>query len=229
VLTNERLKEAIVHRLGVEGLNGPLQIDEAMPSDLAGIDGFESLVWLFSSNYANRHMGLLMFDEAAWLYRTIRGLESPRIAELGRAKGGTTFFMAASGAQVLSVDDGSFALSWSQNHGRRVDEVDGSLMAALRRAGIDGRVELATADARNFDVTQAFDIVYVDIPMRESGMRTTFETWWPAVRPGGMYILRDGREPRVPGANALAATLATRDDVDIAPDMPGTFVVAVKR
>lgn len=228
-MASDRVTDAITHRMGVQGLNGPLGMDDAMPADLGDLDGFESLAWLFASNYANRHMALLMFDEAAWMFRTIKTMDSPRIAELGRAKGGTTLFMAASGAQVVSVDDGSFARSWAERHGQGVDEVDASLKAALRHAGIEDRVELVTADARSYEVSAAFDIVYVDIPMKESGMRSTFDTWWPAVKPGGMFILRDGREPRVPGANALAAALATRDDLDLARDVPGLFVVAVKR
>ncbi len=229
LLASDRVAASLTHRLGLRGLSGPLSLAAAAPRDLAKPQGFEDLAWLFSSNYANRHLTLLMIEEAAWLYRRLRAMPAPVVAELGRAKGGTTFLLAAAGAQVLSIDDGSFERSWSQRHRTISEGLGGGLEAALDRAGLRDRVELVAGDVRSHVVApSAFDVVIFDIPLGGRAMGEVFERWWQGVRPGGIFVLRDGREPRVPGAMALAAALEQRADVTLDGTAPGLFVVAVR-
>ena len=71
------------------------------------VDGFEDLVFLFTSSQLNHGVASLRFDEAALLFGLVRRLGAPRIVEIGRFKGGSTVVMAAamaSRAHLLSLD-----------------------------------------------------------------------------------------------------------------------------
>jgi SAM-dependent methyltransferase len=199
-----------------------------MPADLSEFDHLEDLTWLLTPNYANRGASHLMFDEAGWLFRTIRDLEQPMVAEVARVKGGTTFLMAAAGAHVVSVDDDSFERGRDRRQGTG-SGFHASVQTALDRAGLADRVELVPDDAVTYVVEPGrFDLVYLDIPLPEQRMQQLFDLWWPGVKPGGMLVVRDGTEPRVPREVALAAKLPTRPDAVVMDGAPGRFVVATK-
>jgi len=227
VLADDGARDVILHRLGTGHMHDTRRIDTARPKP-GPVEGFEDLTWLLSSNYANRGLALLMLDEALWLYRTIGALERPQVAELGRAKGGTTFLMAAAGAHVLSLDNGALEESARARH----SGMDVSYAEALRRtlagAELADRVELVNADATTYaPPPAAFDLVYIDIPIRGDRGMPLFDRWWQALRPGGRLVLRDGREPRMPGAIALVDALRRRPDVAFEEPAPGLFVVVV--
>lgn len=228
-LKDEGARQALLHRLGTFQMHDTRCIDMVMPG-ARPIRGFEDVVWLLSSNYANRGMALLMLDEAAWLYRIINGLEGARVAELGRAKGGTTFLFAAAGAHVLSIDNGKLEAAERRRHGGLDVTYEEALRKALAAAGFDHRVELVAADAVDYSPpTASFDLVYHDIPLRLEAGLELFERWWPALRPGGRFILRDGREPRMPATVALADALRARNDLVLETGAPGVFEVIVAR
>ncbi len=228
VLGDEGARDALLHRLGTFQMHDPQRIDAVMPVP-GPIRGFEDLAWLLSSNYANRGMALLMLDEAAWLYRTVGQLQDARVAELGRAKGGTTFLLAAAGAQVLSIDNGKLEAAERRRHGDLDVTYEDALRKALAAAGLDHRVELVTADAVEHSPTPAsFDLVYHDIPLRLGAGLRLFERWWPAVRPGGRFVLRDGREPRMPATRALVDALRVRGDLVFEAEPPGVFEVVAR-
>lgn len=227
MLHDESARDVLLHRLGTFQLHDPQRIDTVTPGPRP-VTGFEDLVWLLSSNYANRGLALLMLDEAAWLYRTITQMEGARVAELGRAKGGTTFLLAAAGAQVLSIDNGRLEAAERRRHGGLDVTYEEALRKALTAAGLDDRVELVTADAVDYPPQPAsFDLVYHDIPLRLDAGLKLFERWWPAVAPGGRFILRDGREPRLPAARALTDALRARGDLVFETGAPGMFEVVV--
>ena len=156
------------------------EFDAAAPERLADEPGFEDLVWLFSSHALNQRLSRLELEEAAHLFRLVRRLDSPRVAELGRYKGGTTFLLAAAGARVTSLDLQS----------ERQEGFDASLARTLARFGLANRVELALADSHRFPVAVAsFDAVFADGDVSETGLRADWAQWWPAVAPGGSFIL----------------------------------------
>jgi len=71
------------------------------------LNGFEDLVFLFASTSLNHGIIALAFDEAAYIYRLVRGLGAATIAEIGRYKGGSTVLIAAAidrGATLWSYD-----------------------------------------------------------------------------------------------------------------------------
>jgi predicted O-methyltransferase YrrM len=167
------------------------EFDVAAPARLAEAPSFDELVWLFSSHALNQRLSRLELEEAAHLYRLVRRLDSRRVAELGRYKGGTTFLLAAAGAQVTSLDLPS----------ERQAAFDGSLERTLARFGLADRVELVLADSHRFPVDGgSLDVVFVDGDVSEQGLWADWEQWWPAVAGGGSFILHlvDPHEIRWP-------------------------------
>ena len=184
-------------------------------------------MWLFTPTYAARGLSELLLDEAVYLYRLISETPSAEVAELGRFRGGTTYFMAAAGARVLSVDNDASEES-RKRRGMARPMYRSALEQALATSGLDDRVELVTADALAFTVPEAaFDLVYLDLPLDAADMASVFERWWTGLRPGGRLVLRDGREPSMPGPQAFAATLPG-NGFTVATGAPGRFVVVLK-
>ena len=229
VLEDGEARDFLLHRLGTRQLHDAERIDARLPSTVQEPDDFEDLLWLLSSNYANRGIALLMLEEAAWLYDTIKAIENPRVAELGRAKGGTTFLMASAGARVLSLENGALEAANARHFGAPEISYDEALGNALTKVGISSRVEVLQADAETYPVPSAtFDLVFSDIALSDHRMNVMFERWWEGVKPGGRFVLRDGREPRTPTVTRLAKSLEGRPDIHFEEPAPGVFSVLVK-
>jgi SAM-dependent methyltransferase len=161
-------------------LCGEASFDDAAPIAVGRIDGFEDLHWLYSSNALNQRLSRLAFDEGAYLYRLVCGLDAPRVAELGRYKGGTTFLLAAAGATVTSLDV----------RAEQQDGFDPALRQTLARFDLAGRVELVVADSHTYPVPDAhFDVVLVDGDITYEGMKADVENWWPGLATRGHLIL----------------------------------------
>jgi len=223
VLTDDTVAGWVKHRLGAAASRAAPPIDEAMP-DL--IDGrFESLVWLFTPSPAARGISQLLLDEAAYLYHFVQGLTRPNVAEIGRWKGGTTFFLAAAGAEVESFDtEGS--REQATFRGAPIPPFRESLERALNAAGLRDRVELVRADATTWEVTPgAYDLVYLDILLKSVAEASElFERWWVGLRPGGRLVFREGGSSKGHQA-AFVASLAERGDVRVEAGSPGVFAV----
>ena len=225
VLEDEQARDVILHRLGTLQMHNDERIDLQMPQR-AKPERFEDLIWLLSSNYANRGMALLMLDEAVWLYDTIQQMSSPDIVELGRAKGGTTFLMAAAGGKVLSLENGKLEAMHERAGGKSEVSYDTALRNALDSADLGERVDIVVADAETYPVVQdAYDLVFVDIALPDDREKRLFDRWWAGVKPGGRLVLRDGREPRTPSVQSLVAKLTEKPDLVIDATSPGVFVV----
>lgn len=164
--------------------------ETSMPPELRKVERFEDLWWLFSSNSLNSGVSALMFVESSYLFRLVNSLDAPRVAEIGRFKGGTTFFFAAAGARrVLSIDIDEAAAS----------RFDPKLLKALDQVGLVDRVELVVGDATTHPVSPGtFDLVYLDGDYSYEGTKAAFEHWRPALRPGGHLVMHniDSSDPR---------------------------------
>jgi predicted O-methyltransferase YrrM len=230
VVADDEARALILHRVGTHQMHNSDRIDKVMPGQLSDVSHFDGLLWLFSSNYANRGISLLMLDEAVWLFNTVRSLDKPRVAEIGRAKGGTTFLLAVAGAMVVSLDNQALEAGNARRYGGAAElSYDEALARALRRQGLDSRVEAIVGDATTHPVPPAeFDLVFLDVPFSAHRMSDLFEHWWPGVKPGGLLILRDGREPRSRGVREFAGTLEARGDIKFMDQAPGVFTVLAK-
>jgi len=163
------------------------------------------------------------FAEAAYLWRLIRDEFGPAgsVAELGRYMGGTTFMLAAAGARVVSID---------RREGRPGS--DGELHAALAAAGLAERVELVTADVREYEPKQSFELILFDLVAPREVVDECLTRWWTAVAPLGSLIVRDGagysahdsrRKLTEPVVEA-AAKLAASEDAEVVDDTPGSYL-----
>ena len=185
------------------------------------IDGFDDLAWLFSSNWLNHRFTRLDLDEAVYLYRLLRSIDHPRVAELGRFRGGSTVFFAACGAQVTSVDGNPRQAQWEPPLRRTLDHFD-----------LGGKVELVDGDTRTHAITEEYDLVFFDASVSREGVAAEIAHWWPAIRAGGHAIFRDGR-PQLPHLTAVAEAVDAFATVAAArriPDasVPGCLVHLVK-
>jgi predicted O-methyltransferase YrrM len=218
MLADEMTRDRITHSLSDRLAIRESSFTRSVPAELERLNGFEDVVWLLSSNELNHGLSRLRLDEAAYLYRLVRSLSTPRVAELGRYKGGSAFLIAAAGGRVLSMDNGRLPGQESF-----VPE----LVAALERFGLRQQVEIVDADARTFPVEPgSFDLVFFDCAYSYATTKTIFEHWWPAVRRGGALLVRDGKDSLLTEAVRyvseinLAAVGASSD-----PHAPGAFVL----
>jgi predicted O-methyltransferase YrrM len=184
---------------------------------------FEDLLWLFSSNWLNHRFTRLDLDEAGYLYRLVRSLPSPRIAELGRFRGGTTVFFAAAGAHVVSIDAHPLRPAWEP-----------PLERALEHLGLRDRVELVVGDTRTHPPgPDRYQLVFFDASVTAEGVRAEIEHWWPTLAAGGHAIFRDGRPqlPHLVGVSREVARLERAPDATRLPDadVPGCLVHVVRR
>jgi len=195
--------------------------DRQVPTDLDAIRGFEDCSWLFESSAVNYSLSQLRFDEAADLYRRVAHMESPRVAELGRYKGGTTLLLAAAGGHVVSLDNDAAGGQ---------PEYDEALHRALRRFRLEDRAEVLLADALEYDLErESFDLVLLHCSPDYELAWGLFRRWWPAVKPGGCFVFHV--TPALPGEVRMVDELR-RDprwpDLAFEPEARGEQVYARK-
>jgi predicted O-methyltransferase YrrM len=155
------------------------------------IDGFEDLVFLFhSDSQANFGIILLSLENASYLFKLVRSLDSPRIVEIGRYRGGSTFLMACAsdeGARIISIDLFVSNSEWDEGH-----DLDKELMDALSKYELNHKVELVVGDSSTFRMgEESVDLVFVDGDHSYDGVKGDFENWYPALRTGGHILFDD--------------------------------------
>jgi hypothetical protein len=182
-------RQWLIHQLAMYETRQKAEFDQAPLDQFSEIQGFEDCYWLFSSNELNQSLSQLRFDDAAYLYQQLLGYEHPRIAELGRYKGGTAFLLAAAGAEVLSLEFNSAV------HERYLP----SLKRALDHFGLTERVDARFGDAYTYKPGQEnFDFVLVHCsPPSYERTRELVKHWWPFICVGGYLILHE--TPFLPG------------------------------
>ncbi|MBI2434602.1 MAG: hypothetical protein HYV26_17235, partial [Candidatus Hydrogenedentes bacterium] len=185
------------------------------------VSAFEDCYWLFSSNKLNHGIMRRRLDEAAYLYRMLKQLDAPRVAELGRFKGGSTFLFAAAGAQVLSLDNN---LLGSQP--RYVAD----LQAALQRFHLQDRVVCEIVDALEYPVEpESYDLVFIDFASTRDLAERSFARWWPAVKPGRYLLMCDGKcSPHLDVVDCVSLLDSAQFGGTRLPNTPGAFVVFQK-
>lgn len=155
----------------------------------------EDLDWLFASHIGNMDLAQLAFDEAAYLFRLIRGLPSAaQLVELGRYKGGSTFLVAAAmkaDARLRSIDNHGYQ-SWF-DHKR----VDASLRQALEKFHLAQKVHIEVADSATAPFQPgSCDLVFIDGDHSYEGSSRDYRHWKRAVKPGGHLLFHDAANHR---------------------------------
>ena len=152
--------------------------------------GFEDLHFLFSSNQLNHGIASLQLDEAALLYRLARHAGDAVAVEIGRFKGGSTLLLATAlgpRGRLYSYD-----LHVPLREDLQGPDLDRALLEALRRYGLDGKVELVVADSRTAPPPpEPPALVFVDGDHTYEGTRADYERWRELVAPGGHLLFHD--------------------------------------
>lgn len=155
----------------------------------SSLDAFEDLAFLFTSSPLNMGIVSMTFAEAAYLFRIVRSLGAATIVEIGRFQGGSTTIIAtamAPGSTLYSYD----------THLRRTEtytgaDMDRALLETLRRYGRDVGVRLLLEDSASAALVGPCDLIFVDGDHTYSGVRTDYEHWRDALRPGGHLLFHD--------------------------------------
>jgi predicted O-methyltransferase YrrM len=223
-LTRSRLRDravlAVARAEPGPFVSGPLWERVVRPRTLGNVevwperlDGFEDLAFLFSSNLLNMGPALLAIDEAAYIYRLVRGLGPATLVEIGRYKGGSTLLLAS--AMDPDARLHSYDLHREFDVGHRGPEQDRNLAAALGRYALQERVELAVGDSHTVAHPGKCDLVLVDGDHSYAGVRGDYEHWRSALEPGGHVLFHDAVERPLlnfePGVAQLVSEIE-RDD-----------------
>jgi hypothetical protein len=184
---------------------------------------FEDLTWLFSSNVLNQSLTRLEFDEAGYLYRLVRSIDAPLVAELGRFRGGTTVLLAAAGAKVRTVDSHPFYERWTAE-----------LEEALVRLELRDRVDMVRGDTRTHAPgAEPYQLLFFDASVEGAAMRAEIDNWWPALAHGGHAVFRDGKLklPHMAEIPEVLEELERRPGAERIPDelVPGWMAHFTKR
>lgn len=120
----------------------------------------------------------------------LRGFDAPRILELGIARGGSTALLALTGNPAKLV-----AIELDTERVEALDELieQRGLGAVIRPFyGVDqgDRNRLATIVDDEFG-DELLDVVIDDASHRLDETRSSFETLFPRLRPGGLYVIED--------------------------------------
>lgn len=152
------------------------------------LEGFEDLVFLFSSNALNHGIALLTLDEAAYLYGLARSATT--IAEIGRFKGGSTLLLAS--AMPPDGELWSYDLHVKLPGAVHGPDLDRDLTAALGRYGLAERVHLVVGDSRaSQPPPRPCDLVFVDGDHSYEGTRADYDAWRDRIAPGGHLVFHD--------------------------------------
>jgi predicted O-methyltransferase YrrM len=103
------------------------------------LSDFEDVTFLLSSNEANRGIASMTLEEAAYLWRCVRAARDGTFVEIGRERGGSTLLIAA------AMSSGSTLVSYDPQSKLGLD--DAPLLGALRRFGLEGRVDVRLEDS----------------------------------------------------------------------------------
>ena len=184
------------------------------------IGGFEDLIFLFhSDSQANFGIIQLSLENASYLFKLVRSLDSPRIVEIGRYRGGSTFLMACASderARIISID--LFVSNSEWDEGRDLDK---ELRDALSKFGFSHKVQLVIGDSSTFKMSnESVDLVFVD------GVKRDFENWYPALRTSG-HILFDDSYPTRFGSYSKGV-FKLMEEIDRGDNMIKLKKIAVK-
>lgn len=220
-LKREKTREWLLHHLSNELAMREASFERALPPNLHHIGGFEDLSWLFSSNRLNHGVMRLQINQGAFLYKLVKQMDAPRVAELGRYKGGGAFLLSAAGAHVVTLDNE--ALSGQEDFRTPLED-------ALKRFGLRERVEIVTADATTYPVEpESYDLVVSDFAKTYTLAEAAFEHWWPAVKPGGYFLMGDGKDSPLTDVVRYVSQLdITQYGGTRMQDAPGAFVLFQK-
>ena len=189
------------------------------------LDGFEDLLFLFSSNQLNHGLISQELDEARLLFRLVRGRRDATVVEIGRFKGGTTFLLAAAAGDGTRVH--SYDVHVPDDAPYTGSDLDRELAEALERFGLRTRVTLVVADSRVAEPPSApVDLILIDGDHSYAAVRGDWEHWQPHLAEGADVLFHDavdygGFGTFVPDVGRFVAELERAPELERRPNVGG--------
>lgn len=136
-------------------------------------------------------------DHIAFGYDLVAALRPRVLVELG-SHYGMSFFTFCQSIKDHHVDGLAYAVdTWEgdDHTGPYGEDVFSGVQAHLREhyRGFSYQLRMTFAEARTQFRDESIDLVHIDGFHSYEAVRTDFDTWYPAVRPGGIVLFHDIR------------------------------------
>lgn len=195
--------------LGLRALKEAVSSKPKAVSELPDkIENFEDLYWLFFSNFLNRGIGQMDFNEAAYLFGTVRKNKPRGLLEIGTCNGGTTMLLATAKlkeAKLISLD--------IKNHCHKT----------VKKL-LDKNTFLTIADSKKFIPSFKLDFLLIDGDHSFEGVKSDFEHYWPYLNNGADVLFHDAVGSKkyvlvVPTVNSFVKTLESNPNLKFIKDI----------
>ena len=186
-------------------LHSDLKISLDIPPE---IKNFEDLHWLFFSTFLNRGIIKMDLDEAAYLFKTIRGGLPMHLLEIGTYKGGSTMLISAAKpkeAEFVSLD------------------LEDRCHPKVREL-LDKNTRLLREDSRKFIPQNKLDFIFIDGEHSFEGIQADFEHYFSHLNKGADILLHDAVRTRkytfiATQTNAFIKTIEKRRGLKFVKDV----------
>ena len=145
----------------------------------------------------------MAFDEASYLYKTIKTIKAGKFAEVGRFKGGSTFLIAAAMDESSTLDSYDIHLiSYLVDSKNSKELVNGSvldneLIKILKQFDLNDRVNLIVENSNNARLTnEYYDLVIIDGDHSYDGVKKDFLHWKSSLKRNGHIFFHDAVKTR---------------------------------
>lgn len=172
------------------------------------IENFEDLHWLFFSNFANRWIIKMAFNEAAYLFRVVRENKPAYLLETGTCQGGTAMLLATAKSKEAKL----VSLDLKNKRNETIKKL------------LDENTSLIIEDSRKFIPSQKIDFLLIDGDHSFEGVKADFEHYFPYLNEGADVLFHDAVGSGkymlfASGVNAFVKQLEKRPELKFVKDM----------
>lgn len=161
---------------GLEILKQAVSKRKKSPLELPnGIENFEDLSWLFFSNFANGGIIRMCFNEAAYMFKTVRKNKPRCLLEIGRYQGGSTMLISTAKSKEAKL----ISLDIKDKCNKTVKKL------------LDKNTLLIIGDSKKFIPPCKFDFIFIDGDHSFEGVKTDFEHYFPYLNKGADILFHD--------------------------------------
>ncbi len=172
------------------------------------IENFEDLYWLFSSNFINRGIIKMDFNEAAYMFGLIKEQKPANLLEIGACEGGSTMLISTAKskeAKFVSVD-------LEDNYNKTVKTL------------LDENTSIILGDSKKYVPPAQIDFIFIDGDHSFEGVKSDFDHYFPYLKNGADIIFHDavsaGKNIFVaPPVNAFVKQLEKNRDLKFIKDI----------